>query len=189
MDQKREVAGGRPRQADLDERIKTSAVALLGELGFSGLSVNRICRHAGIPRPTFYRRWPSGVAVLVDAFNDRFDHALLADHGDVKADLLDFAIRVRDRYADPVVSACLPAIYEARRVAPDLIAPIMGAQRERRRANIAILASAMEAQGVSSQLTPFEILFLLTSAIDQAYLSDRPLADDFLKRLINTLLN
>src|SRR3546814_4546029 len=84
----KETAVGRPRQADLDERIKLSAVALLGEEGFAGLSVNRICQRAGVPRPTFYRRWPSAVAALVDAFNDRFHDALLVDTGDAKADLL-----------------------------------------------------------------------------------------------------
>src|SRR3546814_3282545 len=96
----KETAVGRPRQADLDERIKLSAVALLGEEGFAGLSVNRICQRAGVPRPTFYRRWPSAVAALVDAFNDRFHDALLVDTGDAKADLLAFATSVRNRYDD-----------------------------------------------------------------------------------------
>jgi hypothetical protein len=99
-----------------------------------------------------------------------------------------FAIGVRDRYDDPVISACLPAIYEARRIAPDLIAPIMEAQRIRRKATIATLTKALEEQGVSSLLTPFEIMLVLASAIDQGHQAGRPLSDDFLKRLIDTLL-
>ena len=188
LDREKNMSVGRPRQSDLDERIKRSAVAILGEQGFAGLSVNRICAHAGIPRPTFYRRWPSAIAALVDAFNDRFDDALLADAGNVKADVLDFAVRVRNRYDDPVVSTCLPAIYEAQRIAPALIAPIRDAQRGRRKANVTTLSRALAAQGFQPLLGPFEILFVLTSAIDQGYLADRPVADDFLDRLVTTLL-
>lgn len=186
--EEKDMAVGRPRQVDLDERIKRSAVAVLDECGFAGLSVSRVCQKAGIPRPTFYRRWPSAIAALVEAFNDRFDDALLTDNGDVQADLLDFAIRVRDRYDDPVISTCLPAIYEARRMAPELIAPIMEAQRARRKANVATLAGALAAQCIRPMLDPFEILFVLTAAIDQAYLGSRPATDDFLGRLVETSL-
>jgi AcrR family transcriptional regulator len=184
----RDTTAGRPRQAELDDRIKQSAVAILGAHGFAGLSINRICQHAGIPRPTFYRRWPSAIAALVDAFNDRFDDALLVDDGDVTADLIAFAIAVRNRYDDPVVGTCLPAIYEARRAAPELIAPIIDAQRRRRKANVATLARALGEQGIASILSPFEILFAITAAIDQGYLARRPVADDFLHRLVAALL-
>lgn len=183
-----ETNAGRPRQAELDERIKSSAVAILGELGFTGLSVNRICQRAGIPRPTFYRRWPSAVSALVSAFNDRFDNALLADTGDAQRDLIDMAVRIRDRYDDTVIRTCLPALYEARRVAPELIEPIMEAQRARQRTNIATLSQALEVQAKNPMLKPFEIIFVLTATIHQGYLAGRPVADDFLERLVTTLL-
>lgn len=184
-----DTMAGRPRQADLDERIKSSAVAVLGEFGFAGLSVNRICQRAGIPRPTFYRRWPSAIAALVNAFNDRFDNALLIDTGDAADNLIAFAIAVRNRYDDPVVGTCLPAIYEARRVAPDLIAPIADAQRQRREANVAILTRALDAQTIHPALSPAEILFTLVATIDYGYLVGRPVGDDFLRRLVTLLLH
>jgi len=188
LGEERAPGAGRPRQSELDARIKESAVSLLGELGFAGLSVNRICQRAGVPRPTFYRRWPSGVAALVEAFNDRFEDALLADTGDVRADLLIFSIGIRNRYADPVVSVCLPAIYEARRVTPELVRPIGEAQRDRRKLNIGTLASALSEQGLHPVLSSYDIIFTLTAAIDQGYLIDRPVTDDFIARLVDALL-
>jgi len=188
LSDERAIGAGRPRQSALDARIKESAVALLGEQGFAGLSVNRICQHAGVPRPTFYRRWPSGVAALIEAFNDRFEDALLGDTGDVKADLIAFSLSVRNRYADPVVSICLPAIYEARRVTPELVRPIGEAQRDRRKTNIGTLASALNEQGLHPVLGPYDIIFTLTAAIDQGYLIDRPVTDDFIARLGDALL-
>ena len=161
---------------------------MLGEHGFAGLSVNRICHHAGVPRPTFYRRWPSATAALVQAFNDRFEDALLADTGDVSRDLLHWALRVRDRYADPVVSACLPAIYEARRTSPELVTPIGDAQRERQKINVGTFAAALSAQDIRPVLGPFDILFTITAAIDQGYIAGRPVSDAFVERLIVALL-
>ena len=184
----RASGGGRPRQSALDARIKESAVALLGEQGFAGLSVNRICKHAGVPRPTFYRRWPSGVAALIEAFNDRFGGSLLGDTGDVKADLIAFSVGVRNRYADAVISICLPAIYEARRVTPELVRPIGEAQRDRRKINIGTLASALNEQGLHPVLGPYDIIFTLTAVIDQGYSIDRPVTDDFIERLVAALL-
>lgn len=184
----REKLLGRPRQSDLDARIKASAVAVLVAHGFAGLSVNRICQEAGLPRATFYRRWPSATAALVDAFNDRFDDALLADTGDVHRDLLVWAVRVRDRYDDAVVGACLPAIQEANRTAPALIAPIGEARRQRRRTNIGTLAEALSAQNLHPHLNPSDIIYTLNAAIDYGHTAQRPVTDAFIDRLVTTLL-
>jgi len=106
----------------------------------------------------------------------------------VKADLIAFSLSVRNRYADPVVSICLPAIYEARRVTPELVRPIGEAQRDRRKTNIGTLASALNEQGLHPVLGPYDIIFTLTAAIDQGYLIDRPVTDDFIARLVDALL-
>lgn len=188
MSELREAITGRPRQPELDERIKLGAVEVLSQHGFAGLSVNRICQQAGVPRPTFYRRWPSATAALVAAFNDRFERALLADTGDVKADLGDWALRIRERYADPVVSLCLPAIYEAQRTAPELIAPIGAAQRERRKINVGTLAGALSAQGIHPLLGPHDIVYTIAAVVDMGYDHRHPVADAFIVRLVAALL-
>ena len=47
---------------------------------------------------------------------------------------------------------------------------------------------ALDTQHIRPALGPFEILFVLTAAIDQAYLGGRPATDDFLERLVKTSL-
>ena len=37
-------------------------------------------------------------------------------------------------------------------------------------------------------LGPYDIIFTLTAAIDQGYLIDRPVTDDFIARLVDALL-
>lgn len=179
---------GRPRQPAIDRRCQDAVVAVLDRHGFAGLSVNRICAAAGVTRAAFYRRWPSAEAALFDIFNRRFRDALLHDSGDLHADLFDFAIRIRRRYGDPVISACLPAIYEARRMAPALIAPITHAHRQRVKANLTTISSAVAAQGLQPLLPPRDLLFTLTGTLDQGYLRQREIDDLFLRRLIALLL-
>jgi AcrR family transcriptional regulator len=51
-------ARGRPRIAELDERILAATRALLAEHGYLGLSMEAVAKRAGVGKQTLYRRWP-----------------------------------------------------------------------------------------------------------------------------------
>jgi len=178
---------GRPRDDDLDERIKRSSLRVLAEDGFRNLSVNRICKDAKITRPTFYRRWDSPQAIIAEAFNERFENASLEDSGDVRVDLKTFAIKMRDRYLDPVIGSCLPAISEVSRSHPELIKPLADAQQVRIQINLKTINSAMASQGIHCVLSPSEIYQTLAAAIIRGYNSQLTITDDFIEKLVTTL--
>jgi AcrR family transcriptional regulator len=50
-------AGGRPRDATLDERILAAAREQLAEHGYQGLSIGSVARAAGTTRPSVYLRF------------------------------------------------------------------------------------------------------------------------------------
>ncbi|WP_171070021.1 TetR/AcrR family transcriptional regulator [Methylobacterium terricola] len=179
---------GRPRQDELDERLLASAIALLTEHGQAGLSVNRICQHAGLPRATFYRRWPSAMAAVIDAYHRRMGDALLIDRGDIHADLTAWGIGVRDRYRDPVIGVCVPIFRDAYRTDPDRIAPMVEALRQRRNMNVGTLAQALSAQDLSPHLNPFDIIYTLNAAIDYGHSARQEVSDAFIARLVHALL-
>lgn len=83
---------------------------LLVEVGYSGLTYELIGRHAGVSRPTLYRRWPSKAHIVHDAL---FEHR----SDDTWPTAVDFADGLRrmisrlvDSYARPEAQAALPGL-------------------------------------------------------------------------------
>ena len=61
---------------------------LLVEVGFAGLTMERIAARAGVGKQTVYRWWSSKVDVLLEALGDDLAEELTpADHGDLREDL------------------------------------------------------------------------------------------------------
>ena len=56
---------GRPRDNVLQERIKDAALTVLARHGFSGLTLERVCTEAQVPKATFYRRWDNPLACVI----------------------------------------------------------------------------------------------------------------------------
>ncbi|MFI5793671.1 TetR/AcrR family transcriptional regulator [Streptomyces sp. NPDC051677] len=73
-----------PRRSDSRERMVTSAVALLGEHGANGVSIDRVLAHSGAPRGSVYHHFPGGRTQLID------EAVVFA--GDVIAGLIDAAM-------------------------------------------------------------------------------------------------
>ncbi|RSO12187.1 TetR family transcriptional regulator [Streptomyces sp. WAC 06783] len=82
--------------------IYDAALALVGEVGYSKLTIEGIAARAGVGKQTIYRWWPSKAAVLLDAFTQDVEgyEAGMPDTGDLAADL-KFVLRASvDEFAD-----------------------------------------------------------------------------------------
>lgn len=66
-----ETRSGRPRSARRHEAMLQTAMDLVIELGFRGVSIEAIAAKAGVAKTTIYRRWPNKAAVVMDAFMER----------------------------------------------------------------------------------------------------------------------
>ena len=84
-DDKRGV--GRPRDPELERRMKQVSLEVLAEHGFSGLTLEKICSRAKVSRATFYRRWTTPDTLVSEAFNERFESGILEVTGDLHRDL------------------------------------------------------------------------------------------------------
>jgi AcrR family transcriptional regulator len=62
-------ARGRPREHDVDGRILDTCFTVLGEVGYSRMSVVDVAARAGVTRPTVYRRWPNKEDLAVAALD------------------------------------------------------------------------------------------------------------------------
>src|SRR5215831_15557345 len=79
---------GRPRSEKARQSILTSTLKLLGENGFSDLTIEEVAESAGVGKATVYRWWPNKAALIADAFASSTTRRLrFPDTGSVYTDL------------------------------------------------------------------------------------------------------
>ncbi|WP_433430255.1 TetR/AcrR family transcriptional regulator [Nonomuraea sp. CA-141351] len=85
---------GRPRDADVDERVLQAATELLLVHGYGGLSTDEVAERVGIAKTTLYRRWPTKdhLALAVVARLQSYDE--ITDTGDIRRDLVDYMEKI-----------------------------------------------------------------------------------------------
>lgn len=84
-------ASGRPRDPEVDRRIVDAAVALFGEAGWAGFSLESVARRAGVGKASLYLRWTTKEQLLTDALAARVRNVADADTGALRGDLIELA--------------------------------------------------------------------------------------------------
>ncbi len=59
---------GRPRSQAAHRAILEATLQMLSEVGYSSLTVEGVAARAGVGKATIYRRWPSKLPLVVEAF-------------------------------------------------------------------------------------------------------------------------
>jgi AcrR family transcriptional regulator len=79
---------GRPRSEQARVAILRSALKLLGENGFSDLTIEDVAAHASVGKATVYRWWPNKAALIADAFASSTTRRLhFPDTGSLRTDM------------------------------------------------------------------------------------------------------
>ncbi|MFY9680374.1 MAG: TetR/AcrR family transcriptional regulator [Candidatus Sulfotelmatobacter sp.] len=79
---------GRPRSEEARLAILRSTLKLLGENGFSELTIEAVAAHAGVGKATVYRWWSNKAALIADAFASSATRKLhFPDTGSVRTDM------------------------------------------------------------------------------------------------------
>jgi len=85
---RRKRAPGRPRSEQAHSAILRSTLKLLGQNGFSELTIESVATHAGVGKATVYRWWPNKAALIADAFVSSTTRKLhFPDTGSVRTDM------------------------------------------------------------------------------------------------------
>ena len=100
---------GRPRDASLDDRILTAALAVLADGGLRGCTIDAVALRAEVPKSTIYRRWPSKDELQVAALERYINETQpIPDTGNLRDDLAAiFGAQIRaygTKQARPMVS-------------------------------------------------------------------------------------
>jgi AcrR family transcriptional regulator len=108
---RRKRAPGRPRSEQAHSAILRSTLRLLGQNGFSELTIESVAAHAGVGKATVYRWWPNKAALIADAFASSTTRKLhFPDTGSVRTDMsqqMRQVIKIFNSRRGRIVSAIL----------------------------------------------------------------------------------
>jgi AcrR family transcriptional regulator len=105
----------RSRAAVLD-----ATVALLGEVGHGGTSIEAIAERSGVAKTTIYRHWPTRAQLLIDAFHSGVEHVDGEPTGDLRGDLIRVAGGLGTKLRNPRWSRIMATLIDAAESDPEL---------------------------------------------------------------------
>ena len=99
---------GRPRSGTADQAILDAALALLSEVGLSGLTMSAVVSRSRVARATVYRRYPTREALIEAALSHVKGRRPFPLTGDIVADIATGARQAAAVLAEPRFQRYLP---------------------------------------------------------------------------------
>lgn len=126
------TSAGRPRSEEAHRAILDATLELLVEVGYSALTVEGIAQRAGVGKATIYRRWPSKLPLVIEAFGElpAFE---ASDSGDLVTDLETILRSYLRVYNTTPLGSVVPSLAGELPHNPelmDLFAPVVKARRQ-----------------------------------------------------------
>jgi AcrR family transcriptional regulator len=180
---------GRHRDPSLDEAILAATLAMFTEQGFAGVSIEGVAARAGVAKATIYRRFPTKVALLVEAIKEG---ACLTDYlpdtGDVRSDLANMLTKLMDILRSdlgPVLAA-----FAAERIRYPLLdeefkRSVIGAKRAHIRY---LVAAAIERGDLPGGVDVDVVAEAGPALLLHHALNGLPISDDLPRRIIDVVL-
>ena len=144
---------GRPRSEEAHQAILEATLELLAEVGYSAFTVEGVAQRAGVGKATIYRRWPSKLPLVVEAFR-RLPGLEEVDTGNLVDDLNKMLRSYLQRFEATPLAAVLPSLVGERAHNPELSQLFDPVVRERRRPLVRVLARAVERGALPEDLDP-----------------------------------
>lgn len=104
--------GGRPRDPDVDERVRVATLAILLDEGYPAVTMEAVARRAGVAHTTIYRRWPSKAHLVHEVVFPAEDvGAFTIEPGTSVAEVVTRLVAgILENFARPEARAALPGL-------------------------------------------------------------------------------
>lgn len=98
---------GRPRSEETRRAILEATRQLLGEVGYTRLTLTEVAARAGAGKATVYRWWPTKGDLVLEAAWDRIDIGVVPDTGTTRADLRIAVRQLVRTFSDSLASVVI----------------------------------------------------------------------------------
>ena len=131
---------GRPRSEEAHRAILDATLDLLSEVGFSALTVEGVASRAGVGKATIYRRWPSKLPLVIEAFRE-LPGLEDVDTGNLSADLKEMLRSYLHVFNETPLAQVIPSLAGERAHNPELsrlFDPVIRGRRQPLRRRLAL---------------------------------------------------
>lgn len=142
---------GRPRSEEAHRAILEATLALLSEGGYSALTVEEVAVRAGVGKATIYRRWPSKLPLVAEAFGALAGFEEV-DTGDLRSDLEAMLRQYLEQFNATPLAAVLPSLVGERIHNPEFAEQIDPLLRNRRQPLRRVLERAIARGEISKDV-------------------------------------
>lgn len=180
---------GRPRDAGADEAILNAVVEVLGETGFSGLTVDAVAQRAGVGKATIYRRWDGKERLVLDALAPKRIQIPNPDTGSVREDLLEFYLPLSEPDAQRGAIRLMPALAAEAADNAELAERLQAYVAMRRAPVVAIFERAIERGEVPADADVDLLIDLVTGPVMyRLYFSGTPVEAETITAIVDLVL-
>ncbi|HEY4005555.1 MAG TPA: TetR/AcrR family transcriptional regulator [Pseudonocardia sp.] len=177
--------GGRPRDAELDERILAATRELLAVHGYQGLSIAAVAEAAGTTRPSVYLRFTDKKDLATRAIAGMNVSDELQTSEDVQADLVAELRHFRTAVTRPNGMAFVGTVLAEEQHTPDLIAHFRARLVEPRRRRVGgVLERGMRSGVLRPGLDVDVVTTALIGSIYARYLATGDVPADWPERTV-----
>jgi AcrR family transcriptional regulator len=181
-------AGGRPRDAALDERILEATRELLAERGYAGLTIGAVARAAGTTRPSVYLRFADKQDLATRAIAGMTVAEPLRNTADVRADLVAELRHFRVAVTRPNGMSFVGTVLAEEHHAPELIRHFRDRLVTPRRDRVAgVLERGMRDGSLRPGLDTGAITTALIGGIYARYLATGDVPEDWPERTVDAV--
>jgi AcrR family transcriptional regulator len=133
---------GRPRSTRSHDAVLTATMTVLGEVGYTGLTMDAVAARAAVSRATIHRWWPSKASLVVEALDRAIPAPDPVATGDTSADVRTVVQATLDHYIRTPFGPNLAAIVSAAADDPDAAQRLASLFGPRRAADASVLLAA-----------------------------------------------
>ncbi len=179
---------GRPRSEAAEKAILDSTLKLLAELGYGGLTMDKVAADAKVSKATMYRRWPSKVHLVIAAFS-QLPELPSPDTGAIRTDLIQVLESFLTITENTPLAGVLPTLAGERARTPELSDYLDKATRQRRKPVKQMLERAVR-RGELPGSTDIELAvdMVMSPLVMRIFFTNNPADMEFLKQVVETAL-
>jgi AcrR family transcriptional regulator len=182
---------GRPMSPDVERRLRDASLHVLEAHGTTGLTVERICEAAGVPRSTFYRRWPSAADAVAAGVMTMIGTAIPAapDTGDVREDVVQLGTQMASLLREGRFGRVLGFIMAEVQHKPEFRAAALEITRHRRKVPNEVVERGKQAKLIATNVDTDMVVEVLAGAtIFRHFFGETPPDRTYVERVVDLLV-